>query len=101
MASDVALRRLVREELERVLRPALDVLTHQVAGQFKDGATLMTTAEVAELLRVDARTLRRMVHAGEVPPPIRIGNRTDRWRRTTIESFLRKKEKQALTAGRR
>ena len=33
------------------------------------------------------------------PAPISIGDRTDRWRRSTMESFLRKKEEHALTAG--
>ena len=93
------LRRLVAEELGRALRPLLDALSHQGAAHGKQGSTLMTNSEVIELLRIDTRTLRRMVLTGEVPPPIRIGDRTDRWRRSTMESFLRKKEEQALTSG--
>ncbi len=94
------LRLLVREELELALKPVLAVLAHQVGVHPKHGADeLLTRDDVSNLLKVDIRTLRRMVHAGDVPAPITLGDRTDRWRRSTIESFLRKKEKQALTSG--
>ncbi len=101
VADESTLRRLVRQEIERAIKPVLAALAHQDAGQAQELPELLTKQEVAALLRVDVRTLRRMVLAGEVPAPITISDRTDRWRRSTIESSLRKKEKRALTAGRR
>lgn len=49
---------------------------------------LMTAEEVSEVFRVDVRTLRRMVHAGEAPEPITIGSRVKRWRAKDIASFI-------------
>ncbi len=100
LVDEATLRRLLREEIQLTLQPTLDSLAHHGAGHTKNGEDeLLTKKEVADLLRVDVRTLRRMVRSGEVPAPVRIGDRTDRWRRTTIESFLKRKEKQALTSG--
>ena len=97
---EATLRRLVAEEVKRALQPVLDALAHQRPTQGTNGAEpLLTRNDLLKLLKIDIRTLRRMVRAGDVPPPIRLGDRTDRWRRATIESFLRKKEKQALTSG--
>ncbi len=101
ITDEAVLRRLVAEELERVLRPVLDMLAHQGGAPGAHGGdTLMTRAEVAQTMRVDARTLRRLVLEGAIPPPIRIGERTQRWRRSTIQAFLKRKE-EALTSGRR
>ncbi len=76
---DTALRRLVREELERVMQSVLDALAHQVGVHPKNGADeLLSRDDVAKLLKVDIRTLRRMVHAGDVPAPFTLGERTDR-----------------------
>lgn len=47
----------------------------------------LTVPELAELLRVDQRTLRALRHAGEVPAPIMIGTRP-RWRRTDVDAWL-------------
>ncbi len=99
VTDEAVLRRLVADEVKRAQQPVLDALAHHVAGHGEQTGTLMTTAEVSGLLRIDTRTLRRLVHAGEVPAPISIGGRTDRWRRTTIESFLKGRER-ALTSGR-
>ena len=99
VTDEATLRRLVAEEVEVAVRPILEAVAQRRGIRGKQRSELMTRPELADLLRVDARTLRRMVLAGEVPPPISIGDRTDRWRRSTLESFLRNKEKQALTAG--
>ena len=55
---------------------------------------LLTREEVAALLRVDARTLRRLELEGEVPPAITIGG-SKRWRRTTMERWLAARERDA------
>jgi excisionase family DNA binding protein len=48
---------------------------------------LMTPAEVADLLRVDARTLRDLRRAGDAPPSVQIGSRP-RWRRADVDAWL-------------
>lgn len=59
-----------------------------------DRATsLMTADEFAELLRIDARTLRTMRNAGEIPAAIQIGSRP-RWRRADVEAWLAQQEPQ-------
>ena len=89
------------EELERALRPVLHALTHHARGRGSDGRDeLLTADEVADLLRIDRRTLRRLVLEGAVPPPILIGDRTQRWRRSVIGALIERREKEALTAGR-
>ncbi len=96
VTDEATLRRLVADEIKRALQPVLDAFAHQSANRGQGDTTLLTKAEVATLLRVDARTLRRMVHAGEVPSPICVGERTHRWRREAIERFLRAREGVAL-----
>lgn len=48
---------------------------------------LMTAEEVAQELRVDVRTMRRLRHLGELPKPIKWSGGL-RWRRADIERFL-------------
>ena len=48
---------------------------------------LMTAKDVAGLLNVDIRTLRRLRHLGDVPKPITVG-RVLRWRRRDIARWL-------------
>ena len=99
---ETTLRALMREEIERALQPVLDALAHHGRARGGDGADdLLTRSDLLNLLKIDIRTLRRMVRAGEVPPPIILADRTHRWRRSTIESFLKRKEERALTAGHR
>lgn len=44
---------------------------------------LLTTAEVARLLRVSVSTVRRLALTGRMPPPVRVG-RGVRWRRAAV-----------------
>lgn len=57
-----------------------------------DQEQLLTREEVAALLRVHVRTLRRMALEGVIPPPIRIGERVIRWRRETLTTWLNAKD---------
>lgn len=52
-----------------------------------NNAALLTARDLARLLRIDPRTLRELRHAGEVPPPIKVG-RLLRWRATEVERWL-------------
>ena len=101
VTDEATLRYLVREEIERAMEPVIEALAHQrrARGRNKAAEPLLTRNDLLKLLKIDIRTLRRMVRAGEVPPPISSADRTHRWRRSTIESFLRKKEARALTSG--
>jgi predicted DNA-binding transcriptional regulator AlpA len=53
---------------------------------------LFDKSAVAVAIGVSPRTVERYVRAGQFPPPIRLGG-SRRWRRSTIEAFLRKQEK--------
>jgi excisionase family DNA binding protein len=48
---------------------------------------LLTAKDVAGLLNVDIRTLRRLRHLGDVPKPITVG-RVLRWRRRDLDRWL-------------
>jgi predicted DNA-binding transcriptional regulator AlpA len=48
---------------------------------------LLTAAEVGEVLRLKARSVRAMSRSGTLPPAIRIGRRL-RWRRSEIVAFV-------------
>lgn len=56
---------------------------------------LLTEAQVAELIQVATRTLRRMVSAGRFPKPVKLGANTEsqqcrrRWVRAEIDEWLR------------
>lgn len=51
-------------------------------------ATLLKAREVADLLGIHERTVWRMVSAGTLPEPIRVGDRSVRWRLVDIEAFV-------------
>lgn len=55
-------------------------------------STLLTGAEMAELLTCDPRTLRRWELAGEVPKAIHIGG-AKRWRGGEVAAWLEAKRK--------
>ena len=89
VADEAVLRRLLREELHRAIQPVMDALGQHGAGQAAGrDDTFMTAEEVAELLRIDRRTLRRLELEGDMPRPIVIADRTKRWRRCVIEKWL-------------
>jgi excisionase family DNA binding protein len=50
--------------------------------------SLLIGAEcLANLLQLSTRTLWRLVHAGKIPAPLRIG-RSVRWKRSEIEQWI-------------
>ena len=54
---------------------------------------LLTVEDVARALAVSTRTVWRLVSAGELPPPQRIGKRLRRWRASDIEAYVEGKPK--------
>jgi excisionase family DNA binding protein len=52
---------------------------------------LLTEAEVADLLRVSPRTVRRWRNEGTGPPALRVGRRI-RYRRSAVEAWLDRRD---------
>lgn len=65
------------------LREASDSLTRSTQDE---RPALLTIRQVAGLLSVDERTIRRRVSDGTIPPPLKLG-RLSRWRRLDIEAL--------------
>lgn len=82
MTFEETIRAILREEIQRAVKPV-------------PVTTLLTRDEVAEILRVHPRDLRRLVLAGEFPAGIKVGRRL-RWRRTTLEKWLDAGERNRL-----
>jgi excisionase family DNA binding protein len=61
--------------------------------------TLLTTDELAELLKCDRRTVRRLELSGEVPGGIRIGG-SKRWRADDVRCWLDGLRESAREGGR-
>jgi excisionase family DNA binding protein len=53
---------------------------------------LLTRKQVAAILRLHERTVRTRVRSGELPEPIKVGKRSIRWRRETIEAWIAEAE---------
>lgn len=49
--------------------------------------TLLTIVEVAELLQVNERTVRRLVDRGDMPSPVKIGD-TSRWSPSELQKWI-------------
>jgi predicted DNA-binding transcriptional regulator AlpA len=97
VADEAALRALVREEVRLALEPVLAALARLGPAQGATAADgLLTREEVAALLRVNARDLRRLVLEGAFPPPIKVGGRRLRWRRKTVTRWLDAAERSRL-----
>ena len=41
-----------------------------------------------KLLKISRATIYRMIHDNDLPKPLRLGNRSTRWRKSDIEKFL-------------
>lgn len=48
---------------------------------------LITTEELAEILGMSKRTIWRLLSAGQIPQPVRIG-RSTRWRRDEVQRWI-------------
>lgn len=75
LATEARLRLIVREELCAALRQPVEPSTPAT----RPDAALLTARETAALLRVDERTLRRLVREAAIPEPLHIGRRALRW----------------------
>lgn len=51
------------------------------------GAALLRIGELAELLRVSPRHLRRLADSGRMPAPVRLGHSL-RWRRADLLAWI-------------
>ncbi len=61
--------------------------THEISSTPAQAALLDINA-VAQLLDCSARHVRRMVHAGHFPQPVRLGGTLVRWRRAEVDAWL-------------
>ena len=89
---------LVRDAIEPMITAHLNDLEERLLERFDalvrppEAPALLTQAEVARQLRVDPRTLQRMVAAGEFPPPIRISPGRSRWRQVVVDAWFEERE---------
>lgn len=65
----------------------------------KADVAVVSVREVAELLGVNARTVWRMAQRGEIPAPIRLGERVVRWRLSDLREHLDRKAEGKNVAG--
>lgn len=49
---------------------------------------LLSAAEVARQLSISQRQVWRLVSSGELPAPVRVGERSSRFRRADIEAYV-------------
>ena len=56
----------------------------------KSSCQLLTVRQVAGLLSVHPRSVWRMAATGKIPAPIRLGEKTVRWRAADLEQHLEK-----------
>ena len=60
---------------------------------------LLKMAQVAKDLGVHERTVSRWVHDGLFPAPIKLTERTIRWRASDVVEFLKRKSREAKRRG--
>lgn len=88
IASDLHQLAARAEDLARSLESGLASLDRHEPCQ-RDMDPLLDQHELARLLRVGVRTLRRMRSDGRIPGPIMFGTKP-RWRRIDIDAWLAK-----------
>jgi predicted DNA-binding transcriptional regulator AlpA len=72
------------EKIER-LKTLKDCLKEQAAGMLLE--PLLTTSDLERLLKVDRRTITRLVKRGELPAPLKLGG-SNRWRVQDIKAVI-------------
>jgi predicted DNA-binding transcriptional regulator AlpA len=82
------------EKVER-LKLLKDCLKEQAVGMLLE--PLLTTPDLERLLKVDRRTITRLVKRGELPLPLKLGG-SNRWRPEDINAAI---DRLARRAGRR
>lgn len=82
------------EQLRKIVEAVLDTRLAAIEDRLRFGAPIsghvrpmITERELAQLLRCDPRTVRRLEVSGELPPALRIGG-SKRWQRQVIEDWL-------------
>ena len=82
------------EQLRKIVEAVLDTRLAAIEDRLRVGAPvsgqvrpMITERELAQLLRCDPRTVRRLEVSGELPPALRIGG-SKRWQRQVIEDWL-------------
>jgi len=60
---------------------------HSTGSQKLTTPTLITVEDVANLMQVSTRTIWRLLSAGKIPTPLRIG-KSVRWRTNQIENWI-------------
>ncbi len=97
MTLDDRLTQLVRDAVGPMLDARLNALEEHLLEGLRavvqkppaDAAPpLLTQEDLACYLRVAPRTVKRMVAAGELPPPIPISAGRSRWRQQTIDEWV-------------
>ena len=102
MNLEAQLSQLLRDALDPMLSQQLSQLEERLLGRLASAMQaaqappapasanppLLTAVEVAQLLKLDKRTIERMAKAGDCPAPIRISPGRTRWRQSDIDAWL-------------
>ena len=88
------------EQLRKIVEAVLDSRLAAIEDRLRVGAPvsghvrpMITERELAQLLRCDPRTVRRLEVSGELPPALRIGG-SKRWQRQVIEDWLEQMQRE-------
>lgn len=84
---EATLRRIIGEELDSRFAPILAAIK-SIAAPAKAADDLLSREDVAALLGIGSRTLRRMELAELLPPPIRASQRAVWWPRSVIKAWM-------------
>ena len=90
VVDETLLVEVVESVVQRKLEPVqarLDALLARLDGEAVEAEALLTAHDLAELLKCDRRTVRRLELSGEVPPGLRIGG-SKRWRAGEVRRWL-------------
>lgn len=98
---DDRLRQLFRDALEPMLDERFaeleDRMVDRVACALVEAPApaplpLITADELAAYLKIDKRTIRRMVEAGDLPAPVHVTVKRPRWRWVDIDAWLEERK---------
>jgi predicted DNA-binding transcriptional regulator AlpA len=87
LLDETAIRKIVSEELGRQLAPILAAIK-SVATPATASDDPLSRMDLASLLGIGSRTLRRMELAGLLPPPIRASQRAVWWPHAVIQKWM-------------
>jgi hypothetical protein len=88
LLDEATLRRIIGEELDARLAQVFDAM-RKLAAQSSPETDVLTRADLASLLKIGSRTLRRMeLVPGLLPPPIRSSQRAVWWPRKVIREWV-------------